>query len=67
MLASDIFQLTSLIELNLQFGYFCMHIFIWSCQKLKMLTLKNLSCVATYWLSTQIMSDHLQELANLTL
>jgi hypothetical protein len=34
MLASYISQLTSLVELNLQFGYFCMHNFIWSCQKL---------------------------------
>jgi hypothetical protein len=34
MLASNIFQLLSLVELNLQFGYFCMQNFIWSCQKL---------------------------------
>jgi hypothetical protein len=34
MLASNISQLTSLVKLNLQFGYFCMHNFIWTCQKL---------------------------------
>lgn len=34
MLTLDISQLTSLVRLFLQFGYFCMHNFNWNCQKL---------------------------------